>query len=736
MSRSIFRNDEKQNSTDLRERDHNPLEGKRAQDRDTSASPIGPSPIKRNKSELNGAKLMKQPNLLNYLNKHIHNKKETETTDENKLRTSIKKQKNNYNIEPQVNEDTEKDEIYYGGEKPSENNIEQNQSPSRDQEAGEEEEKMQEDKSNYNLNNQKDEGEVFKIELERRITHNQNKLFDHQSKTTYDFLTSNRKYIEGMNLLHQTYELVCSDTMIQLHDSANELKQNILTQQEENKSFMTATKNYTDVHLNCVDEKFNALYKEIEELKRQLKHNGNTKDQTTTEETDPNVGEMRKEITKSSNEEVKTDVEQLIKRQDGTINEITQYIKEMDRIIRQKVDQLEAINVQEKKARDIINEQIEKLTKDNTTTIASLKEQIALNNKNTDRIEQINILREVSDQRRMEERVAVEAELFKMQKMAINHFKVCKEGSDPSTTYNDIFQSINEEFNKLNTKNNNLIVQLEQQKKEMELREKQFLNMEEEFRQSMLLQLRKENELEYEHQKKQMEELLQENKGLKNKLAQREKDLIDTIREWNQKEGALKENINDQEVKTDERLRNMLEEIEKIKRSMDIETEGPVNKNVKQEQNTSSSGHQENIQNSNKHKHNEYNASRGKREESLRYNKKDPEKAPKPIRIAFRGRLMLTSFRNILKHKGDLEDIYNNNAEVIDFEHEGQKNWKLMFVWNQQVLRPTEEELKQAEGNMNTLAIMLNKEPNQEHTNNSFRKDYNAESSSNHEGKH
>ena len=223
----------------------------------------------------------------------------------------------------------------------------------------------------------------------------------------------------------------------------------------------------------------------------------------------------------------------------------------------------------------------------------------------------------MSNQRRMEERVAVEAELFKMQKMAINNFKVCKEGSDPSTTYNDIFQSINEEFNKLNTKNNNLIVQLEQQKKEMELREKQFLNMEEEFRQSMLLQLRKENELEYEHQKKQIEELLQENKGLKNKLAQREKDLIDTIRDWNQKEGALKENVNDQEVKTDERLRNMLEEIEKIKRSMDIETEGPVNKNVKQEQNTSSSGHQENIQNSNTHKHNEYNSSR---EESLRYN--------------------------------------------------------------------------------------------------------------------
>ena len=195
-----------------------------------------------------------------------------------------------------------------------------------------------------------------------------------------------------MNLLDQTYELVCSDTMIQLHDSANELKQNILTQQEESKSFMTATKNHTDVHLNYVNEELNTLYKEIEELKRQLKHNGNTKNQTTTEETDPNVGEIRKEITKNSNEEVKTDVEQLIKRQDGTINEITQYIKEMDRINRQKVDQLEAINVQEKKARDIINEQIEKLTKDNTTTIAYLKEQIALNNKNTNRIEQINIL--------------------------------------------------------------------------------------------------------------------------------------------------------------------------------------------------------------------------------------------------------------------------------------------------------------------------------------------------------
>ena len=97
---------------------------------------------------------------------------------------------------------------------------------------------------------------------------------------------------------------------------------------------------------------------------------------------------------------------------------------------------------------------------------------------------------------------------------------------------------------------------------------------------------------------------------------------------------------------------------------------------------------------------------------------------------------MLTSFRNVLKHKGDLSDKYNNNAEVVDFEHEGQKNWKLMFVWNQQVLRPTEEELKQAEGNMNILAIMLNKEPNQGHTNNSFRKDYNAESRSNHEGKH
>ena len=40
------------------------------------------------------------------------------------------------------------------------------------------------------------------------------------------------------------------------------------------------------------------------------------------------------------------------------------------------------------------------------------------------------------------------------------------------------------------------------------------------------------------------------------------------------------------------------------------------------------------------------------------------------------------------------------------------------------------EELKQAEGKMNILAKMLSKEPNQEHTNNFFRKDYNAERSS------
>ena len=128
-----------------------------------------------------------------------------------------------------------------------------------------------------------------------------------------------------MNLLDQTYELLCSNTMIQLHDSTNELRQNILTHQEENTNFMTIAQNHAEVPINYLDEKFNVLYKQIEELKIQLKHNRNTKNQATTEETNLNIREMREGIPKNNNERVKRDAEQLVQRQDGMINEISQY---------------------------------------------------------------------------------------------------------------------------------------------------------------------------------------------------------------------------------------------------------------------------------------------------------------------------------------------------------------------------------------------------------------------------
>ena len=264
---------------------------------------------------------------------------------------------------------------------------------------------------------------------------------------------------------------------------------------------------------------------------------------------------------------------------------------------------------------------------DNAKTITCLKEQAILNNKNTDRIEQINILREVSEQCRLEEQSLMKTELLKLHTMAMNHFRINAANNTSSNTYDDTIRNINEEFNRLIANNHDLVTQLEQQKKEVELREKHFVNTGEELKQSMLVQLRKEHEIEQEHQKKQIEKLIEENSELKQKLARREKDLIDTIREWNEKEDALKENINDQEVKTDAKLKNMIEEIERIKRSMDIETEGPIKNTEEQKQKSSPTGKHENVQMFNESNHDEKRNMSPKKnqDKSSKYNKKDPE---------------------------------------------------------------------------------------------------------------
>ena len=399
-----------------------------------------------------------------------------------------------------------------------------------------------------------------------------------------------------------------------------------------------------------------------------------------------------------------------------------------------RTDQLEAKNQQEIEARNIIKEQIDKLINDNAKTITYLKDQATLINKNTDRIGQINVLREISEQSRVQEQSLMKTELLKVQTMAANHFRISTANNKSPNAYDETLRNINEEFNRLITQNHDLVTQLEQKKKEIELREEHFANIGEELKQSMLVQLRKEHEIEQEHQKKQIEKLIQENSELKQKLTRREKDLIDTIRDWNEKEDALKENINDQEVKTDAKLKNMIEEIERIKRSMDIETEGPIKNTEEQKQKSSPTGKHENVQMSNESNQDEKRniSPKKKQDESSKYNKKDPEHIRRPIKISYRGRLILTSFRSILDNKGDLLELYNK-SEIIDFEHEGQKDWKLMFVWKKQVLRPTEEELKKAGGNMNILTKILNKEPYEEPTNSSFRKDYNSENSKNQE---
>ena len=134
-TRSISKNAEKQNNTNLRGRDQYPLKGKRAQDRDTSASPIGPSPIKRNKSELNTNRRLKQPNILNFLNKSIDNKEENKSHDGNKIKVNVNRQSTR---ESKVYEEPERHETLSGEEKYS--NIEQNQNPLERQEVDKEEE--------------------------------------------------------------------------------------------------------------------------------------------------------------------------------------------------------------------------------------------------------------------------------------------------------------------------------------------------------------------------------------------------------------------------------------------------------------------------------------------------------------------------------------------------------------------------------------------------------------------
>lgn len=115
----------------------------------------------------------------------------------------------------------------------------------------------------------------------------------------------------------------------------------------------------------------------------------------------------------------------------------------------------------------------------------------------------------------------------------------------------------------------------------------------------------------------------------------------------------------------------------------------------------------------------------------------------------------MATFRDIRNCKGDLDKL-QGNVETIECENDIKRRWKLRFIWRNQIIYPTEEEMKDAKGDMNDLVEIcrereakerlnnfqsrnlerkeeknINKEGGyQEQTNSSFRRDFREKQSS------
>ena len=251
----------------------------------------------------------------------------------------------------------------------------------------------------------------------------------------------------------------------------------------------------------------------------------------------------------------------------------------------------------------------------------------------------------------------------------------------------DIIRNISDEFRKLNVSNSHLV------------------NTESQDVKALVKSIVKEQyNIERVNLQKQIDELSNGGEQLKQKLDQQDRKLKDLIQNW-----ATEYNKNDQKAGIDlnsemsEKIKSLVcESVEEKWKRMDIEYENPKfnSRNIQREENSKKTeAQQDNRRRYDRTQENEAN-----------------QKVPKPLKIPYRGKLLLAYFRDIRRCKGDLRKL-EETVKSQDFENDVQSRWKLRFIWSNQIIYPTPEEMKESEGDMDKLVEICRKREKEERQN-------------------
>ena len=77
---------------------------------------------------------------------------------------------------------------------------------------------------------------------------------------------------------------------------------------------------------------------------------------------------------------------------------------------------------------------------------------------------------------------------------------------------------------------------------------------------------------------------------------------------------------------------------------------------------------------------------------------------------------MLATFRDIRRCKGDLKKL-EETVKMQEFKNDVQRRWKLRFIWDNNVIYSTPEEMKESEGGMENLVEICRTKENKERRN-------------------
>ena len=202
---------------------------------------------------------------------------------------------------------------------------------------------------------------------------------------------------------------------------------------------------------------------------------------------------------------------------------------------------------------------------------------------------------------------------------------------------------------------------------------------------------------------------------------------LDNDSQSNKSQGndGIKENISSRSI---DQLQKMIEAIITPKlEKMDIETEKRTTGNLCELENKVKSQLEDRIKDMQKKENTPHNIPHTHRNDPVRNNLTGK---PRVTRIYQDGQIIVTTYRNIMMHKGDLKAIKEEAIEILQCP-EYQKNWKMRFIWNNIMLHPTEEELKEAEGNMKRLVDICKSKERVEYGDRCFRRDKTPEQTEN-----